>query len=327
MQDVISVGPDRPRRPTPRWLMAAGVIVAAVVAALVATNLGRSQGGGPAATRPLPSPSTATSPLPCPTASPAAAAPIVAAGLAIADPASATALVRRDAGAGKGPWSVVVRRRDGGSFGRQSAVVTFPVDAPVDAVDSRPVDVGGAPGRLGTNTIVWPVAGGRARVRGDLPDDGLLAIARATTVVGRRPVVRPLDGYTVSAARPYRPAEIHELRYEGAALGAAGAALGFVYTGVLRGAAFEDQILAQTVPVADPVAGHPAYVSRLMGGSATLAWSPAPGVVAYVGYSGGQLDARAIEALGCLARTSRLMSDAEWRATQPVVSDQSNDVG
>ncbi len=335
MQDVISAGPDRPRRPPPRRLVVVVLIAAVVVAVLVVTHLGQPHDGAPDAQTHQPSPSapqasraaasTAASPFRCPTTSPgaASAAPDEAAALAIGDPASATALLRRDASAAQGPWSVVVRR-DGGSFGSQSAVVTFPAEA----LAGPPVDVGGHTGTRGPRTIVWPVAGARARVRGDLPAKELVSIARATTIASRRPVVRPPAGYTVSVPRPYRPTEVHELRYTNDAdLGRAGAELGFVYTGVLRGAAFEDQLFALNVPSTASVAGHPAFVSRLMGGSATLAWSPAPGVIAYVGYSGGPLNARTTAALGCLARASRLMSDAEWRATRPVVGRQPNDIG
>ena len=68
-------------------------------------------------------------------------------------------------------------------------------------------------------------------------------------------------------------------------------------------------------------------MSAIFGGNATLAWEPAPGLVAYVGYSGSSLSDRAVAALLRLAQRSRPLDDAQWRARQPQTVDQTNTPG
>ena len=225
--------------------------------------------------------------------------------------------------AGRGPWAVIVRRADG-SLARHGAVVTYPV-APLVG---RPVSRGRLHGTAAYRQVVWPLAGAHARVRGDLGPEALLAIAARTSVVHGRPVVRPPRGYLVTRSLPYRPTEVHEVRYrDRGGLGAYGTRLGFVFTGVVRAGGYEDQIYVQGAEPAGLVHRWPAVVSMLMGGNATLVWSPRPGIVAYVGYSGVMYDSGANAALTCLSRRSRPLSDAEWRATTPTVVPQRNDVG
>jgi hypothetical protein len=176
--------------------------------------------------------------------------------------------------------------------------------------------------------VVWRLGDAHARVRGDLGIGALLAIAARTSIASGRPVVRPPRGYAVTGSLPYRPREVHEVRYrDRGGLGAYGTRLGFVYTGVLRAGGFEDQLYVQVPQPAGTVHQWPAVASMLMGGNATVAWSPAPGLVAYIGYSGVTYDATAKAALTCLAGRSRPLSEAEWRATTPVVVPQRNDIG
>ncbi|GAA3935221.1 hypothetical protein Aau02nite_23800 [Amorphoplanes auranticolor] len=244
----------------------------------------------------------------------------------IIDCAAGGGLDRRDPTAGRGPWTVVVRRRDG-SLGRLGAVVTFPVAAP--PAGARTVQVGGTEGKAGPGTVTWPVGGAYARVRGDLPEPALIAIAARTSVAGGRPVVpEPPAGHAVAGSGPYRPPTIHEIRYGSAELGEQ-AALGggITYTGVARGGGFEDQLYAVTGTAAGQVGGRPAVVSPVMGGNGSLAWEPAPGVVAYIGYSGASLDDNAVAALLRLAQRSRPLDDGRWRATRPRAVEQSNEPG
>jgi hypothetical protein len=227
-------------------------------------------------------------------------------------------LARTDPAAGRGPQAVVVRRRDG-SLGRHGAVVTFPV-APAPG---HPVAHGRLHGTAADRQVVWPLAGSHARVRGDVGVGALLAIAARTSVVQGRPVVRPLRGYVVTAALRYRPKEVREVRYrDRGGLGAYGTRLGFVYTGVVRAAGFEDQLYLHGAEPAGAVHGWPALASTLMGGNGAVAWSPVPGVVAYVAF-----DAAGKTALLCLARRTRPLSEAGWRATGPAVVPQRNDIG
>lgn len=331
MEEVLDAGPDRPRRPRPRWLVV-GLVLGAVLLAgglAVASILdGRQPTPRPAAgVEPSASRQPAASTT-CPTDTmPSSGMPrpkraLEVSALVIGTSGQATTLTRLDTTARQGPWTVVVRRADG-SLGRHGAVVTFPV--PADS--SRPANMAGAVAR-GEGSVVWALGGTFARVRGDVGGAALLAIAEGTTLVDRRPVVRPPDGFEVVASAPYRPRVVHEVRYtDNRVLGAAGATLGFVYTGVLRGGGFEDQLYAGQPRSAGVVHGHPAVLSTVMGGNATLAWSPEPGVVAYVGYSGRSLDDAAVAALGCLARQTRPLTEAQWRAAAPFVEAQTNDFG
>ena len=236
-------------------------------------------------------------------------------------PAGGT-LERYDAGAGAGPWSIVVRRSDG-SFGLHSAVVVFPVAEPKAL--ATPVAVGGRTGFSGQRTVVWPIGDQWARIRGDLDPSQLIEIAAFVRVVDGRPAVGSLDSFTVGPLLTYRPASIDEIRYGSTDLGEAGAlGNGLAYTGVLSGGVFEDEVFETNGRPGFTVSGQPAVVSSVNGGNGTLAWEPTPGVVAYVGYSGTSMDDNAVAALVRLANRTTAVSASEWRATRPQISAQQN---
>lgn len=204
-------------------------------------------------------------------------------------------------------------------------MVTFPVGAPSVG---HSVGVGGVIGKAEGGMVMWPVAGAYARIRGDLSEAELIAIAGRTTVVAGRPVVRQPAGYAVVSTGPYRPPTIHQIRYGSAWVGEQEAlGNGLTYTGVTSGGGFEDQLYAAQTDDAGPVHGRQAVVSTVFGGNATLAWEPAPGIVAYLGYSGSQLDDEAVAALRRLAERSRALTSSEWRATNPQIIDQINEPG
>lgn len=335
-QDVLSFGPERRWRPPRRVVVAvlavlSGAILAAI--ALLAPANGEPGSALPtAAPSTMPSPSTATpdvdSPPPCVPVGWAQSPPVgrLVAGLGIdhdgAGPGSG--LDRCDRTAVDGPWTVVVRRREG-SLGRHGAVVTFPVEAVSGGGD---VDAGHVTATTAATTVVWPLAGSHARIRGDLTERELRAVAAGTTVVAGRPVVRPPAGLAVVTTGPYRSPVIHELRYGSSELGE-GAVLGggLTYTGVTSGGGFEDQLYATRGTGAGTVDGRPAVVSAVLGGNATLAWEPSPGLVAYVGYSGAPVDDRAVAALRRLAGQARLLDTGQWLATGPQTVDQVNEPG
>ena len=230
-------------------------------------------------------------------------------------------LDRRDSTATLGPWTVVVRRPRG-SLGLHGAVVTFPAPAPTSG---KPVSVHGATGRLGGGELVWPVHGKFARVRGDLADADLLAIARRTSIEAGRPSVHPPAGLVSVFTGPYRAPIVHEARYGSAPLGE-GRALGngLAYTGALSAGGFEDQLFAGHGQTGYRVNGHPAVLSAVQGGNGTLAWELSPGVVVYVGYSGNSLSDAAGRALTRLAERTRLISAGDWNAHHPQASEQTN---
>jgi hypothetical protein len=235
-------------------------------------------------------------------------------------------LERVDSDAEQGPWTVIVRRPDG-SLGRHGAVVTYPAPA---AVLERTVDVNGVVGGIADKLVVWPLGDGFARVRGDLDDATMLAIARATTVVDGHPVVGSLRGVDLEVIRsaPYRATSVREMRYGSADLGE-GAALGkgLAYTDVFVGGGFEDQLYLQgTLDFVD-VDGRATVVSEVGGGNATMAWEPEPGVVALVGYSGSAISAAATDALARLVVRTRPLDATAWSATVVQVVEQPNGFG
>lgn len=327
MEDVLEVGPDGPRWRPPRWVVRLLVLAAvAIVAGVVVSRPDKppqtsaSPSAGPTVRTTLPAPAPTCD---APTASTAAADWKGAAAITLGGAVRGGPLTRRDTRAKGGPWSVLVHRADG-SLGQHGAVVTFPVER---LEGGEPVDIGGVHGRRTSSQVVWRLGDGYARVRGDLGVEILTQIAKATTVAGGRPAVSRLYGFHATHAIPYRPIEVHEIRYQGPPLGAASQTLGFVYTGVLRGAALEDQLFAGRVTPAGTVHGQDAVATAALGGSGMVAWSPTVGVVAYIGYSGPPLGRAEIDAMTCLARSAQPLTHAEWQRTHPTVSDQPNIFG
>ena len=255
-------------------------------------------------------------------------------GLAIGTPDAHGKLDRRDSQAEQGPWTVILRRADG-SLGSHGAVVTFPVPI-LDLFPGRRVTVRGAPGSAHRGEIVWPIGGAFARVQGDLGDTRLLEIARRTSIVRGRPRVRAPKGLSVVFTGPYRAPLAREARYGSVELGE-GDSLGhgLTYTGVVRAGGFEDQLYARHRRDqrynthrrgGSRVHGRPAVLSSVQGGNDTLAWELAPGLVAYVGYSGNSLDDAAARALTRLAERARLVSPVAWQPVTQTV-EQVNDFG
>jgi hypothetical protein len=350
--DVITFGPDKPRRPVrrpPRRVVVAGLAAATCAALLVAgiaavrrdghTDPGAATAPGTAAPGtagpgtaapgaagpgargpggPAARPAVPASP-PCPLAAPEMTG-LAFDGIPIQD----RALESCDLEAENGPWAVVVRRQDG-TLGRYGAVVTFPVARPGGGL---PIEVAGATGMATTGSVTWPLAGSYARIRGDLDRAELVAIASATVVRGGRPQVRPFGAYDVVWTGPYRAPVIHEIRYGSDELGEAATLGGMTYTGITSGAAgFEDQLYLQASVPGGWVGGARAVVSGVAGGNGTLAWEVRPGMVAYIGYSGGMLDDESIKALQRLAGRARYLSPAEWRSSNPNTLYQVNEPG
>lgn len=324
--DVVSFGPEKPPRPLLRRLAA---VVGAVVL-VVAVVLILREADGPYQTTSIDSPTTAgraqASCAPVGLAqSPATTDPV--AGLLIEQPGDTLRRTltqqRCDRTALDGPWAVVVRRPEG-SLARHSAVVTFPVEAPAPG---RSVAVAGVTGAAGDGEITWPVAGAHARIRGDLSEVELLAIAARTTVVSRRPNVQPPAGYAVASSGPYRPPVIHEVGYGSAEVGEKAAlGSGWLHLGVTSGGGFEDRLFAVGAGSGGTVHSRPAVVSGIRDGAGMLSWEPTPGVVAFVGYGDGALlDGDAVAALWRLAERTRALTSADWQAVQPITTEQIND--
>ncbi|HEX5543204.1 MAG TPA: hypothetical protein VFX60_16875 [Micromonospora sp.] len=325
--DIITFGSEKPRWPPPRWLVVVGVIVLslAALAVIAYVNIGDHRAPG-SVTSTVASPTVTVESVDGPPCRPIgwAQSPPVddsVAGMLIDHVAAGpgSTFERCDRTVADGPWTVVVRRSDG-SLGNRGAVVTFPVDAPTAG---RSVNIGEVIGKAEGRTVIWPLDRAYARIRGDLSEAELIAIAARTTVVAGRPAVQPPAGYAVAFTGPYRPLTIHQVRYASTAVGEqAVLGEGLTYTGVTSGGGFEDQLYAVHTDNGGLVNGKPAVVSPVFGGNATLAWEPTAGVVAYVGYSGAELDDRAIAALQRLAGRTHVLTSTEWQATNPQTIDQ-----
>lgn len=311
MSDMLSHGGDDERPPwrPARWMLSAAVVVvvAALVAGVSVLAAGqdeRSHAAGSAS----PSATPGGMDLPVLEVAPRDAVAMLLPGM------RAGTIETHDPWKNRGPWTVTVRRRDG-SFGRHGAVVTFPVPEPVQG---RAVRVGDVEGRLDRRTLTWPIAGGYARVRGDLGTHTLRAIAGRTTVRDGHPVVRPPEGLGVAGSGPYRPTEITEARY-----GFHGEDVsGLVSLGIMKSGGFEDAVYAGPSIYQTTVRGRPAVATPIFGGNFAIAWEVRPGVVAYVGDSGMQLSRDSVDALCKVAQRAQFVDRERWRATRPQVMDQ-----
>lgn len=244
-------------------------------------------------------------------------------GLLLADGRAPRAAAHRtidriDAGARtRGPWSLIVRRRTG-SLGRGSAVVTWPVPA---LSPGRAVRIGGRAGTVGLGVVTWRTGPVRvARVRGDLSEGELLAIARAVRIAstGRPTAVLP-DGLRVVWDGPYHPPVEREARYGAAEVGEASVlGDGLVFTSVQTGAEFEDGLFAAPAGVrpAGTIRGHPALAAPAPG-NGVLAWEIRPGTVALVGWSGAPFGDGPIAALRRLAEHARSATPSAWQDLRP----------
>lgn len=302
-----------------RLLGFGGVLVVAWLFALVMSRLsGDPQGEGATA-----SASSSTSSQVTTSATPSPSMPPVSietelppfGGLVLGGQGQGFALTRRDPAAVSGAWTVVVRRDDG-SLGRNSAVVTYPVD-PAQQGAGVPIQVGSATGFERHGVVVWPLQGQYARIRGALSDSDLARIAESTTVVDGHPKVAQLPRFTVTDASPARPSLVHELRYHDGELG-------FTYTGVTSGGGFEDALYSVDFTPVGAVHGSPAVVSTVQGGNGTVAWELAPGLVAYVGWSSDPISERTTAIAVRLAQQSHSLTAEEWLAQRPELVNQPN---
>jgi hypothetical protein len=232
-------------------------------------------------------------------------------------------LARRDVGAVRGPWSIVVRSA-GGSLARASVVLTFPVPAAA-GVSSR--GWGAPPAVVSRGVVQWHTAHGWARVRGDVPTAELMAVARRMTVVAGHPVV-PAGRWGALAYRgPQRQPMVHEVQVGGEQAGYGRTfAGGVLFSGVTTGGGLEDALFRLGARPAGRVHGRPAVLSASLHGDIVLAWEPSAGVIAYVGYGGTAPSSRStVVALREVAERAVAVSPRAWLALHPELVDAVND--
>ncbi len=209
-----------------------------------------------------------------------------------------------------GSWSSVIRRVDG-SLGLHSAIVTFPA---LDPTTKQP------------GKTVWKIADGYAQIRSDLSPAETATIIAGTTIVNGRPVLPSPPHFTVALLEPYRPLAIHEIRYpthDAGELPTLGD--GTVYTGITTNGEFEDRLFQADANRQLLVNGQPAVMSSIYGGNGTLAWEPAPGLIAYIGFSATTRPAGNVtQALVRIATHTTTMTISAWQATDPVSDDATN---
>ncbi|GIF47558.1 hypothetical protein Afe04nite_20970 [Asanoa ferruginea] len=90
-------------------------------------------------------------------------------------------------------------------------------------------------------------------------------------------------------------------------------------------AAKASSIYCGDAPADSTSLGRPSFVSPVFGSNGTVAWEPVPGLVAYVGYSGAELNDAAVTALQRLAVRARLLNGSQWQSTGPFTANQSNE--
>lgn len=309
--------PPRTGRAASTLLVVLGVVVAAVVgvnALAAADQTVASPGPTPTPTStwtpaydvPTPTPDTSLRTLPdCPR-------PLGGLLLRGVDPRGLATADRDRCVVGSPPRQAVVLRKTGsGTFAHLSAVVTWPLRT------GTATPTGLAPQARGPrDELVWPVAGRLARVRGDLPESTLVAIAKATSVSDGWLRVEPPKGLRAAYQGRYSPDTVHELRYpSGSVVLPAELGEAATFSGLQRGADLENALLDGAVRVG-AVHGSPAVV-YLGEDSALLAWQDGEGVTAYVGLNGlsqTASDSLVRDTLLGLAKKVRTLSAADYAA-------------
>jgi hypothetical protein len=231
-------------------------------------------------------------------------------------------LDRRDPDAAKGPYSVVVRAKDG-SMIQRTAVITYLPNVVVTVV-VRPETTGAS----GVTELLSARENGTLRVRAvGLTPTEFTGISDATQVVDGRPSVTlsSLPEFSVVASGSWAPSTVREARYGCEAVGEVDTQ-GLCYTGLTLSPGFEDALFEAGFQPGPLVTGRPSAVSMIGGGSGSLAWEPRPGVIAFVGYSANPLvsEPTTVDAMARLAERALILSADEWTATNPAVSTQTN---
>jgi hypothetical protein len=212
-----------------------------------------------------------------------------------------------------GPWSLVIRAT-GGHFGVRGAVVTYPAEDKGTGVPSTKPQ--GGLWNPGSRTLLFPLDGSHATIVGDLGQTTLENLAAGITIVNGRPHFGGLDGFTAGNTTSYQSPVVHEMRYGAVDLGQqATLGNGLVLTGVTWAASFESLAFESHAKPAGLVRHKPAVYSRALGGNGTLAWESAPGEVTYIGFSGNESSAGAIEALRALADKGKVLTPAQWETS------------
>jgi hypothetical protein len=235
---------------------------------------------------------------------------------------SATTLDRRDPDAADGPYSLVVRAKNGSMIQRTAVITYLPTVLVTVVVTPETIDASGVSEHLIARE------GGTVRVRAvGLTPAEVSGIGDATQVVDGRPAVTlsSLPEFSVVASGSWTPSTVREARYGCDAVGEIDTQ-GLCYAGLTFSPGFEDALLEAGFQPGPLVAGRPSAVSTVAGGSGTLAWEPRPGVIAYIGYSAMPLvsETSTVDAMARVAERVRLLSPDEWTATNPMTVTQTN---
>ncbi len=234
----------------------------------------------------------------------------------------ASTLDRRDPNASEGPYSIVVRAKNGSIIGR-TAVATYQPDV-VGTVPVRAVTIAAS----GATELSIAQERGTLRVRAvGLTEAEVSAIGNATQVVDGRPEITlsSLPDFSVVASGSSSPSTIRQARYGCDVVGEIDTQ-GLCYAAVTFSPGFEDALFEAGFRPGPLVDGRPSAVSTIGGGSGSLAWETQPGMIAYIGYSANPLvsESSTVDAMARLAERVQLISPAEWSATNPLVVTQTN---
>jgi hypothetical protein len=234
---------------------------------------------------------------------------------------SRRSLERKDTDAAGSPDAVVVRRK-GFSLGMHSVVISTPPPAGAKTFSNVDSTLGVQP-----SVLVADRPGGRVMLKSTLVSMAeLKKIAEAIRVENDKVVIESDDdmsAYDVISGDSLAPASIRESRYGCDSVGEKETLVSLCYTGLTTLPGFESALLDEGFTPGPLIGQAPSVLSKVGGGNATLAWELAPGIVAYVGYSGSP-NGDEVAALKRLAMVANPLTETQWLATTPQVVEQNN---
>lgn len=207
----------------------------------------------------------------------------------------------------------IVLRRDDGSFGEHSAIISYPAVTMDPGRTSAPTTHDGKTGYWRLHGLTWQVRGVYVQVQGDLPRAGLARIALAVKVTGgRSPQLRvaPVPGYHAEWTGPSNGVGYSLASYTATslgyqpALGSTQLQLG-LWTGIsLEASLYSDPTNGVIAPVV--VHGQHGVLMHLSGGGVAVAWQVPPYAAAIVQCLACSASRTAEAALRQIAQTTDL---------------------
>lgn len=186
--------------------------------------------------------------------------------------------------------SIVLRRNNGGGFGHDSAIVSYPAVTMQPGRMTRSTTHNGMTGYWDSHGVTWQIHGVYAQVQGDLPRAEIARLALASGVVGGDTdphlSIRPVRGYHAEWSGATNGDAFSLATYSTTAIGyQPGLGKGLVQLGVWTGTTLERTVYADpaaTVLHTTAVHGQTGVVLAIPGGGVGVAWQVPPYAAALV---------------------------------------------